>query len=95
MKLFNYKIDPKNRQERRKVEKEIKRALPVFIQIEQDLIRDIFNEEDECYNDIYTRYLETWNKTIDEWIRLKRFKFVYVNRFYLEETYKPIEHENI
>ena len=92
MKLFNYKFEPKNREQRRKVEKEIQKALPVFVQIEQDFLQELFDEENQnSYKDIYTRHLEHWNKTIDEWIKLKRLKCVFVNRFYLEEQYKPIE----
>ncbi len=93
MKLFNYKLEPKNRQERRKVEKEIKAAWPVFMGIHNDLVKEMFSDSDDSYNEIYTKYLDLWNKTIDEWTRLKRLKYIFVNRYYLEEQYKPIENE--
>ena len=91
MKLFNYKFEPKNREQRRKVEKEIQKALPVFVQLEQDFLQELFDDSSNSYNDTYSKHLEHWNKTIDEWIKLNRLNFIFINRFYLEEQYKPIE----
>lgn len=71
MKLFNYKIEPKNREQRRKIENEIKKALPVFVQLEQDFLHELFDDSSNTYNHIYTKHLERWNKTINKWIEKK------------------------
>lgn len=86
-----------NRQTRRSYEKEFKKMLKPFLQIEMEFMVFVFEMPDYKtteYDAVYKHYLAEWNRICQLCVKNKLGRYCRIPQHYFEATYKPLEHHN-
>lgn len=80
-----------NRHAKRKFERDAKRIMMPLEEVNTGFTYHLFSDDNPnvSYNGLYQQYLTLWYQTIDEVVKLYKFKYAGIDRLWFERQYKP------